>query len=453
MKKLMRLGLLSVILLGLTLSGCTSWVSPMNRLAPMSGESTHSYVLAFSKLPNQVEALVSAQGGVVTSILEEIDVVLATGDLAFEANAEGLPGLSAILPDFRADWLPQMERIEVSAEHIGSDEPFFDSHQWDMLAIEAPGAWDAGYTGAGVRVAVMDTGIDADHPDLAPNLNAGLSASFVPYEPFIDDLDGHGSNVAGIIAAADNGYGVIGVAPQAEIVAIKVLDGTGSGNFGWLLEGLLYAASVDVDVVNMSLGTYLSHNGYVRTGSGDVFVGAAAINEFINLVRKTMNYVSQQGVLLVASAGNDAHDGTGDSGWIHLPSDVGGCVVVSATGPIGWAYSQDVDLDEFAFYSDYGPQIDFAAPGGNADFSLPLWFFDLVLNCNHEGWYSWFGGTSQAAPHVAGVAALIVEKGGGSMKPAHVLRELRNSADDLGKPGGDPYFGYGRVNAAQAVSD
>lgn len=438
--------------LGLLLTGCTSLLGPESLMDSQSIDVEGNYILAFNKLPNHLTETITSLGGSVRSILEEIDAVLVTGGADFVAAVAGMKGLDVVIPDVIANWLPDMERIELAPDHIGSDEWYFDNYQWDMIAINAPGAWDAGYTGAGVRVAILDTGIDLDHPDLAPNLNITLSTSFVPYEPFIDDLDSHGSNVAGIVAAADNGMGVIGVAPNAEIVAIKVLDGDGSGSFGWMLEGLLYAAAIDADIVNLSLGAYMSHDGYVGYGDDAIFYGAAAINGFVNLVRKTLDYVAQQGVLLVASAGNDALDGTGDSGLMHVPSDVGGCLVVSATGPLGWAYSHDINLDEFAFYSDYGSQIDFAAPGGNADFSLPLWHHDLVLNCFDGGW-GWMGGTSQASPHVAGVAALIVEKNGGNMKPAHIEQVLRHSADDLGAPGQDPYFGHGRVNAAQAVEN
>lgn len=432
------------------LAGCT-WLSPTN-VGPRLVVTGENYILAFGGLPQDVEATIADYGGTVRAVLEEIDAVLVTGDAEFLVAIEGVEGFIVAIPDAAVDWLPGIEHVELGVEHIGEDEPFFAAYQWDMMAIEAPGAWDAGYTGAGVRVAVLDTGIDVIHPDLAPNLNVALSTSFVPYEPFIDDLNGHGSNVSGIVAAAHNGIGVIGVAPNAEIVAIKVLDGAGSGDFSWLLEAILYAVSIDVDIVNMSLGAYMSHNGYVRTPSGDLYIGAEEVAGFANLVKKTINFAEQQGVFLAASAGNDSHDGTGDSGWMHLPSDVGGMAVVSATGPIGWAYSHDVDLDQFAFYSDYGAQIDFAAPGGNADFNLPLWYWDLVMNCSNGQWYAWFGGTSQAAPHVCGVAALIIEKNGGDMDPPHVLRELRHSADDLGKPGRDPYYGYGRVNASNAVA-
>ncbi len=440
-----------MLILAAIIIGCT-WFGQKSTAGPQSADEGEDYILTFRKLPKDVEAAIEAYGGAVRAVLEEVDAVLVTGDADFLTAVEGLAGFDAAIPDVAVDWLPDIERVELRDEHIGEDEPFFSDYQWDMLAIDAPAAWNAGYTGAGVRVAVLDTGIDVLHPDLAPNLNTALSVSFVPYEPSVDDLDGHGTNVAGIVAAADNAIGVIGVAPNAEIVAIKVLDGTGSGDFGWLIQGILYAVSIDADVINMSLGAYMSHNGYVRTSSGDVYVGANEIADFVDLVKKTLHYAEQQGVFVVASAGNDAQDGTGDLGWMHVPSDAGCTAVASATGPIGWAYDHGVDLDRFAFYSDYGPQIDFAAPGGNADFSLPLWFFDLVLNCTNGQWYAWFGGTSQAAPHVAGVAALIIEKNGGGVEPKHVLRELRQSADDLGEPGQDPYYGYGRINAAGAVA-
>jgi len=444
------------LVLALAVGGCT-WLAPKGLMTPQAVGVGENYILAFSKLPNGIESTIAEYGGTVRAVLEEIDALLVTGDADFLAAIEGIRGFDVAIPDVRVDWLPDLEPTRLDAEHIGSDEWFFDNYQWDMMAIDAPDAWDAGYTGAGVRVAVLDTGIDYTHPDLAGCYVGGYDFANEDWDPMDDDQfpdgtpAGHGSNVAGIIAAADNAFGVIGVAPNAEILAVKVLDQDGSGEFGWMIEGILFAVAHDADVINMSLGAYMSHSGYVRSGGSDIYVGANAIAEFVNLVKKALNYAEQQGVFVVASAGNDAHDGTGDQGWMHVPSDVGCTAVVSATGPIGWAYSHDVDLDQFAFYSDYGPQIDFAAPGGNADLTLPLYHQDLVMNCFIGGW-GWMGGTSQASPHVAGVAALIIEKHGGDMKPSHILRELRQSADDLGKPGQDPYYGYGRISAGRAVA-
>jgi subtilisin family serine protease len=357
-----------------------------------------------------------------------------------------------VIFDASVDWLPDVTMVELDPESIGSDETYFDLFQWSMLAIDAPGAWDAGYTGAGARVVVMDTGIDPNHPDLAPNLNVPLSRSYVPEEPFIDDLHSHGSNVAGIIAGADNGYGIIGVAPDAEVVAFKVLSGSGSGDFSWIIAGLYDAVEIEADVVNMSLGAYMDKGGFYDDDG--VWVSADEIAEFLNLLKKAINYADANGVTVVASAGNNALDGQGDAGLLHIPSDLGAAICVSATGPLGWWNDPTTNLDELAYYSNYGPQIDFAAPGGNLDPSLPWPFpaaYDLVFGC-FAGGFGWMGGTSQAAPHVAGVAALIVGKNGGDMRPQHVLSELRRSADDLGKPGEDVYYGHGRVNAARAVA-
>jgi len=409
------------------------------------------YILSFTRLPKNVEAKVAAAGGTVHAVLGAIDAVLVTAESSdFLVAVEAISGFDVAIPDATVNWLPDLRTMAFDGEHIGSDEPFYNRYQWDMRAIDAPGAWDAGFTGAGVRVAVLDTGVDTAHPDLVPNLNLELSKSYVPEEPFVDDLHGHGSNVAGIIAAADNGIGVIGVAPSAEIVALKVLSATGSGSFGWMLEAVLYAVECDVDIVNMSLGAYIDKGGFYDDDG--IWVTASEVAAFLNLVKKTVNYATQQGVLVIASAGNDALSGQGDSGLLHVPSDVGDTVCVSATGPLGWGTDMTVYLDDFAVYSNYGPQVDFAAPGGNYDPTLPLYWYDFVLNCTNEQWYAWYAGTSQAAPHVAGVAALIIEANGGEMEPSHVLRELRESADDLGKPGQDVYYGYGRVNAARAVA-
>ncbi|MBE0636847.1 S8 family serine peptidase [Candidatus Bipolaricaulota bacterium] len=451
MKKRSALSIGSLLLFGLLISGCTSLFGPQDLVGPQSLRGMNrSYILAFNNLPTDIEATIVAHGGSVQSVLEEIDAVLATGNEDFLAAMASVKGFEIAIPNGTINWLPDVQVVAFDGESIGDDEPF-SWYQWDMTAIDAAGAWNAGYTGEGVRIAVLDTGIDLAHPDLVDNINYDLSMSFVPSEPTVDDGHGHGTNVAGIIAAADNGIGVIGVAPNAEIVALKVLSANGSGDFDWMLEAILYAVDCDVDIINMSLGAYFDKGGFYDDDG--TWVAANEVAEFLNLVKDAINYADQQGVLVVASAGNDSLNGQGDSGLVHCPSDVGATVCVSATGPLGWALDPTVGLDDFASYSNYGPQIDFAAPGGNYDPAVPYYWYDFVLNCTNGQWYAWYAGTSQAAPHVCGVAALIIEKNGGNMSPSHIERELQHSADDLGKAGQDPLYGHGRVNAARAVED
>jgi len=451
MKRRLVLSIGSLLLLGLLLAGCTSLFGPQGLVGPQSLERIRSnYILAFNKLPADIEATIVANGGTIQSVLDEINVVLVSGDADFLVTMTSVKGFEIAIPNGTINWLPDVQVVAFDEESIGDDEPF-SWYQWDMTAIDAAGAWDTGYTGEGVRVAVLDTGIDLAHPDLVDNINYALSRSYVPSEPTVDDGHGHGTNVAGIIAAGDNGIGVIGLAPNAEIVALKVLSESGSGNFGWMLDAILYAVACDADIINMSLGAYFDKGGFFDDDG--TWVAANEVAEFLNLVKDAVNYADQQGVLVVASAGNDALNGQGDSGLVHCPSDVGATLCVSATGPLGWALDPTVNLDDLATYSNYGPQVDFAAPGGNFDPAVPYYWYDFVMNCTNGQWYAWYAGTSQAAPHVCGVAALIIEKNGGDMNPAHVKRELRQSADDLGKVGQDPLYGYGRVNAARAVED
>lgn len=138
--------------------------------------------------------------------------------------------------DEMVEWQPRAHQVKFDRTAITpGDEPYF-GYQWNMLAIEAPTAWAAGYTGAGVRVAVLDGGINSNHEEIAPNLDVGASASFVPGTNFDDDIGlfRHATHVAGIVAAADNGLGVIGVAPEATLIAVKVLHGGADISVGLL---------------------------------------------------------------------------------------------------------------------------------------------------------------------------------------------------------------------------
>src|SRR5659263_107049 len=183
-------------------------------------------------LPAGFEKELLAYGQIVNSIPEIGVVVVRPANSTSEGKIARLRGVLAVVPDLKVRWIePDKFVSDANPLSIGSNETFF-SLQWGMDAIDAPEAWNTGYTGKGARVFILDSGIDADNPDLVPNLNTTLSTSFVEGEGYnvkAGSFFNHGTHVAGIIAAADNGWGVIGVAPEAEIVAVKVLsESTGS---------------------------------------------------------------------------------------------------------------------------------------------------------------------------------------------------------------------------------
>lgn len=467
-------------LVGLLVAGCDTFLAPKTAVTPMAaGQSEKDYIVICQgeNLPNGFAAAVQAAGGTITRRFDAVGAAAVTAkSSSFVAQMAATNGVQYVVPDAKLDWLPDRQATQAYSEKangdkkngnnkkssmpvpavatsgLGAGEPLF-ALQWNMRAIDAPGAWAAGDTGAGVRVAILDTGIDPTHPDLAPNLDTQLSTSFVPYEPTIEDHDGHGTNVAGIIGAAANGIGVIGVAPNAQLVAVKVLDGTGSGDLSWVMEGMLYANAIGAKVINMSLGAYLPRRGFVAEDG--TRVTASDVAGFVTVMTRIINYVWSNGSLLVAAAGNESVDTTGDQGLLHIPSDLGRTLCISATGPQGLAFDPTVSLDTPAVYTNYGSAIDLAAPGGNIDPALfanetPGWWYDLVLS-DAPGGYIWMAGTSQATPHVSGIAALIIAAHGGSLDPSQVESILTRSADDLGKPGRDPWYGLGRVNAAAAV--
>lgn len=428
-------------------------------------------------LAQNFRALVAKNGDTLKRFSPQAGFAVVTTDDPGAYKSTG----ATVVRDVTLQWLDPVTTVEANANPVssGSDDPLF-ALQWGHDAVNAPEAWNAGVRGEGVRVAILDSGIDADHPDLAANLNAALSTSFVDGEGY-NVAPGvyfnHGTHVAGTVAAADNTTGVIGVAPDAELVAVKVLsEVSGSGSFEGVLAGIIYAASpqVDADIINMSLGATLPKNGYLDDGgtpddpSDDVQVGANEVADLLTAFNRAASYAYQQGTTVIASAGNDARDGDKDGPVVSVPASAPHILAISATGPEGWARNPATDLDTPAFYTNYGQSvIDFAAPGGDVDPRLQpggaanranwpvctvsgvtnyCYIFDLVLS-TISGSYGWAAGTSMAAPHASGIAAQIIGENGGSMKPALVEQALRATAEDLGKNGNDDYYGAGRVSS------
>jgi subtilisin family serine protease len=478
------------------LAACTDAVptSPAVASAPhfslIGARSGPTYILTFSKgkgIPADADALVRAAGGTIVATIPELAAALvSTANPDFRVKGAGITGVSAVLPNVQARWIdphPSAQALEATFNNppaSGDNDTYFDL-EWGMAAINAPAAWNTGARGAGARVAVLDAGIDADQPDFDPrfggHLNSALSTSFIPGEGFNvrpGAFFNHGTHVAGIIGAADNGFGVIGVAPEAELVAVKVLsEFTGSGSFFALAQGLVYAASIHADIANMSLGAsfprhgFISDNGTPDDPTDDVPVSASENSALITFVGDAATFAYQHGVTLIAAAGNEGRDRNHDADVIELPADLPHVIQIAATTPVGWALDPSTNLDVPASYTNFGSsRINFAAPGGDVQLTTTdrcvvavfLSFcanFDLVLSDGTGDFPSysfiWAGGTSMASPHAAGVAALIVGKHGGSMQPSAVEAALRASADDIGTPGKDDFSGQGRVDALRAV--
>ncbi len=411
---------------------------------------------------------IAAAGGSVRANLPQIGVAIVDAADGFQARTAGVSGLRSVTADIAMqfevpDAVVQDEGAPDYANPPGSgeDDTRFDL-QWGSKAIDVAGAWNAGYRGAGAVVAVLDSGIVCQHADLAANI-LSASTSFVPGENVchhIPNAFNHGTHVAGIVAAADNAFGTIGVAPEAKILAVKVLSGvTGSGDFAGIIQGIVYAADQGANVINMSLGV-----------TGGLPKGGAEVAELINATKRAAQYAYAHNVLIVTSSGNDGRHLDHDANTIAFPAQLPGALAVAATAPEAWAYDlAGANLDLPASYSNYGQSaVHFAGPGGDFDYPgnenctvatlvRPCWVFDGVFAPAgyvppNGNLYSWATGTSMAAPHVSGVAALIFGKYPG-IKAQKVEQILRQSAQDLGKPGKDDFFGQGRVNAANAVAD
>ena len=270
-----------------------------------------------------------------------------------------------------------------------------------LRIIYAPQAWRYS-TGAGVRVAVIDTGIAPRHPDL--RVYGG--ASFVPGRRSWADDQGHGTHVAGTIAAQANRRGVIGVAPRARLYSVKVLNNRGSGRTSWILAGLVWCHRTRMHVTNLSLGSRVNtHN--PRTFS-------AAYERAGRLLRT-------RGILSVAAAGNS-------NGPVGNPARCPSFMAVSA-----------VDCNRRrASFSCFGPQVEVTAPGVN------------VWSTTMQTGYGKKSGTSMACPHAAGVAALIKARHP-SWTGDRIRVHMWRTATDLAPAGRDIAYGYGLVNAYRGV--
>jgi subtilisin family serine protease len=344
------------------------------------------------------EAVIRA-GGIVDHVFELIPAIaIRIPDAALDGLARN-PLVVSIEPDVVVTALKKPPSPPGQDKKPDEDPPSQPSQvlPWGVDRIDAEYAHSAGYTGDGVKVAIIDTGIDDDHLDLvvAGGINflpspSGTGPPWLrPVNPDAwDDDNGHGTHVAGIVAALDNNIGVVGVAPGASLSAVKVLNSSASGYISDVIAGIEWSVKNDMDIVNMSLRT----------------------NSDIQAFHKACDAAETAGMILVAAAGNDG-------GAVEYPAAYGSVIAVSATN----------SSDGLAYFSNYGSEIAIAAPGVG------------IYSTYKGGGYDTLSGTSMACPHVVGTLALNLD-----------VVILYYTADDLGLSADKQ--GAGLVDAEEAAT-
>jgi subtilisin family serine protease len=457
--------------------------SPSDSPIIAAAKKPPTYLISLSTAPADLASRVAQAGGRLKKVSKEAGIASAESDAVdFATKMKAVPGVEAVGQDRVIRWVDPNQRIMEAGEavadagrgdgSIGGDETFYNA-QWAPKAVGAPEAWKAGARGTGVRVAVLDGGLNNTHIDLNGSVDVTCSASMVEGFNFNQDVPGfsHATHVAGIVAARDNSVGTIGVAPGATIMGVKVLQ-NGSGSFEDVIDGILYAAKprntpgkeacARADIINMSLGA--------------TFAPEREDKELLRALDKATTFANKQGVTVIAAAGNEGVNLDRARDSVSVPAQSAKVLAISATGPVGFAVKYPngaTNFSRIASYTNFGESIiNFAAPGG--DFVLPgekrctlpriprgkittqCWVFDMVISpgtiaTTSNSGYFFAAGTSMASPMAAGVAALIIERNGGSMSPDQVAARLRRSSDDLGEAGFDAFYGDGFVDALRAV--
>ncbi len=399
-RRLVGLSLLALLLYTVGTASPASSVRSSKHDSAAPGQETspgsdHRPGVVLVKLGSQVSAKQA------TDLLEVPGLVML-GEIAdLRVQRVGVPpGQEEAMVDLLSKD-PRVEYAEldhlVLATLIPNDTSY--SLQWGPSKIQAPAAWDVTVGSSDIIIAIVDTGVDLDHPDLNGKIVSGWD--FANDDPIAQDDHGHGTHVAGIATAeTNNSQGVAGISWQAQIMPVKVLDNEGEGSYSDVAEGILWACNHGAKIINLSLG------------------GSAYSSTFEDAV----NQAYGSGCLMVAAAGNGYGNG------VDYPARFAAVMAVAATD----------QNDIRAGFSDYGLEVEVAAPG--VDIYSTLW--------NDK--YGWKSGTSMAAPHVAGQAALVW-----SACPYLTHEEVRtviqSTADDRGPAGWDVYYGFGRINALAAV--
>jgi len=454
-------------------------------LAFTSAASAERYLVVYKSedVPKGAATAIERAGGQLVRSYNNIGVAVAdSSDAAFASILTGdnkvdgvsaLSGLTFGLEHDSTDWDGELPNVPAT------DTDTFSALQWNMRQIHAPEAHAITGGSPAVVVGLLDSGVDFTHPDLAQNMDFADSASCVSGVPDTNpasyqDDNGHGTHNAGTVAAASNGIGIVGVAPNVKIASIKVAQPSGLITPAAVVCGFMWAAAHNIDVTNNS---YTIDVG-ATTGADplDFFChDDPAQQPLIKAVKRSVRYALKSGVSVVASAGNSnvdlANPPLGNE-CVRLPSELPGVIAVSATALSG----------QKASYSNYGVGvIDVAAPGGDAvpappaGFVLSTWPAAIQVprllhdtNAPAPAFYRFMAGSSMASAHASGVAALIIgrygdlKRGDASMRPGRVEAYLQQTATEVtcppdptacqGGEGSNGFYGHGIVDAFAAVT-
>jgi thermitase len=403
---------LGVVLLALVI-GSGSLIPDGRVAAASSAETTPSneVIVKFKSGvgKSRKAAIHSRSGGLVTREIGALNIDVVEAPAGQQ---------DALLARYLADPSVKYAEINGTYEAIGVSNDASLSSQWQFNNIGQTGgavdadidafeAWDVTDGSPSITIAILDTGIDQSHEDLAAKIvaNANFSAS-----GNVDDFFGHGTHVAGSASAlSDNGIGVAGTCPQCSLMNVKVLADDGTGDWADIADGIVWATDHGAHVINLSLG--------------DVVPSSA--------VEDAVNYAWAKGVVVVAAAGNDGEDTP------FFPASYENVIAVAATD----------QNDNKAGFSQYGSWVDVAAPGANILSTAPDHFSLLFLVPTVYGTLS---GTSMASPHVAGIAGLVWSTGLCGNDNACVRDRIESRADAT--PGTGLFWVHGRVNALRSVS-
>jgi subtilisin family serine protease len=478
--------LLTLLLAGAVLAGCSESTTP-GPTGPSSVASaaknprSSGYIVIMKKGANLsrirpgarlnnvigLHNAAAADNAVVTELVPSIGGVVVAG----AANAASLEGddVAAVVPNYEADIIDPtpapfdaVALADPNPAPVGTDQSgaafFANNTQWGFKKISANRVWVPSRGGAGAKVCITDSGIDAGHVAFATK--SIMSASFIANSAAQTDTNGHGSHVAGTVST--NGQGGASVAPDATLMTAKIFNGAGGGAVtSVVLNAVAWCADNGADVINMSIG----FTGGVPIAGNEAFIAAYEAG---------LDYATSRGVLIVAAAGNDGMT-LPVAGRIFLPAEAPGVTSVAANalttnlGPFGanptWQ-SPGAAFDGIASYSNRGPMpsVDLSAPGGDLFSGWPVQ--SLIISvcsrqfrsgtsfpCAANGFWLYNAGTSMASPHVAGVAALIRARWPGVARSTAFRQKIENclyrSVDNIGSTG---TFGRGRVNAYKAVT-